>query len=539
MRNKKVTKIMSYLLTTAMIVGGLSLSPLATVEVMAAPDVKNINLNVGNSIAGIANPTSTTGAPDYWTGSKVYMGNKLWRVLDPTKASTGASGYAFLLSEEILWERKPYHSRREIITWADCQLRKDLNGTLYTTIFSTASERNAVAALEIENLDRKTPGSPERTVDGGADTVDKLFLLSLDEAKNENYGFANDRTRASANGDPYSGKIGWLRSPGTNGLQAAGVFPDGSIMDAGYTVEGGEFDYGPDHYTMYSRPAFNLNLSAVLFSSADGETKSDSLVATTGGSGPWKLTLKDESGTFLYTITDNESLSKDSEIKINVTEISSQYDHITAMVLDDTNTVLAYGAASGPAEKGEKTFIIPVDGGTKIKFFAETWNTGNETDYARGYGRPPAPALQEDERTDNNVETKKSEDTFVNPLSWYYEANPYGSLCLMSKQGPVCTTLFQWATPKGFKEAFSFNLLLLNSGVFKPGYDKKAGKFVLNIPKEWQKAGRTFMLIGIDKGGNTKVFYDSDFSDETFTTMLDMDGYAFSLIYKDEPVTKK
>ena len=349
------------------------------------------------------------------------------------------------------------------------------------------------------------------------------------------YGFANNKTRVNEDGSAYGAKNWWLRSPGNSNEFAVAVLDSGECWKEGYSVHQGS----GTSYTMYSRPAFNLNLSAVLFSSESGD-KSDSLVATTSGSGPWKLTLKDESGTFLYDrLDDLTSYNTNDEVRIDVTEISSQYDHITAMVLDDDNTVLAYGAASGPAEIGEKTFTIPVDGGKKIKFFAETWNTGNATDYAREYGRPPAPVPQEEERTDNNVETKKSEDTFVNPLSWYYEANPYGSLCLMSKQGPVCTTLFQLATPKGYKEAFSFNLLLKENGVFKPGYDKKAGKFVLNIPKEWQKAGRTFMLIGIDKDGNTKIFYDSDLSDETFTTMLDVEGYAFSLVYTDEPVTKQ
>ena len=93
--------------------------------------------------------------------------------------------------------------------------------------------------------------------------------------------------------------------------------------------------------------------------------------------------------------------------------------------------------------------------------------------------------------------------------------------------------------PKGYKEAFSFNILLRENGIFKPSHVKKSGKFVLNIPKEWQKPGRKFILIGIDKFGNTKIFSVTDFSDETFTTMLDVEGYAFSLIYTDEPVTKK
>ena len=80
---------------------------------------------------------------------------------------------------------------------------------------------------------------------------------------------------------------------------------------------------------------------------------------------------------------------------------------------------------------------------------------------------------------------------------------------------------------------FSFNLLLKDNGFFKPTSVKKTGKFVLNIPKEWQKPGRTFALIGIDKNGKTKLFTDEDKSDETFTTTLDIEGYAFSLIYTD------
>ncbi len=92
---------------------------------------------------------------------------------------------------------------------------------------------------------------------------------------------------------------------------------------------------------------------------------------------------------------------------------------------------------------------------------------------------------------------------------------------------------FKAATSKGYSEAFSFNLLLRDNGFFKPTSVKKTGKFVLNIPTKWQKPGRTFALIGIDKNGNTKIFTDEDFSDETITTTLDIEGYAFSLIYTD------
>ena len=136
-----------------------------------------------------------------------------------------------------------------------------------------------------------------------------------------------------------------------------------------------------------------------------------------------------------------------------------------------------------------------------------------------------------DSNNDNSSNTK--EEAYVNPLVWNYAVNQPNSLCLVEKQGAACVAVFKAATPNGYKEAFSFNLLLKDNGSFKPTFVKKTGKFVLHIPKEYQKAGRTFALIGIDRFGNTKIFTDEDLSNETITTTLDIEGYAFSLIYTD------
>ena len=81
MQKKVVKKALSYLLTAVIIVGSISLSPLGIVEAKANVEVKNVNLNVGNSIAGTINPT-VGGDGDNWVGSKVYYNNVLYRVLD-------------------------------------------------------------------------------------------------------------------------------------------------------------------------------------------------------------------------------------------------------------------------------------------------------------------------------------------------------------------------------------------------------------------------------------------------------------------------
>ena len=111
-------------------------------------------------------------------------------------------------------------------------------------------------------------------------------------------------------------------------------------------------------------------------------------------------------------------------------------------------------------------------------------------------------------------------------------------LCTFEMQGPLCVAAFKAATPAGFTEAFSFNLNLDSTGTTKVNYDKKQGKIVLNIPTQYQKQGRTFAVIGIDSFGKTKIFYDNDADDKIFTTNLDIEGYAFSLIYSDSVVNQ-
>lgn len=108
-------------------------------------------------------------------------------------------------------------------------------------------------------------------------------------------------------------------------------------------------------------------------------------------------------------------------------------------------------------------------------------------------------------------------------------------VCTMAEQGPLCVAAFEAATPAGYDEAFSFNFSVDNNNSDMTNYDRKAGTFVLNIPKAYQMPGRTFAIIVVNESGLTKVFTDVDISDTTFTTVLDIEGYAFSLIYTDDP----
>ena len=159
-----------------------------------------------------------------------------WRVLElDRKAET-----ALLIAEEPVCNRA-YHDELEDITWEHCSLRKWLNEEYYEKTFSE-EEKAAILECKLQN-----PDNAEYGTRGGNDTKDKIFLLSIDEAKRY---FASDKDRAC-------GQFWWLRSPGLYQAYAAHVFADGSL---------GNF-YNVNYVHGAVRPAFRINLKSDLFQS--------------------------------------------------------------------------------------------------------------------------------------------------------------------------------------------------------------------------------------------------------------------------------
>ncbi len=116
-----------------------------------------------------------------------------WRVL-----SIDADGNALLLSDRNI-DVKEYNTTYTEVTWETCTLRSYLNSYgsgsnicgenhsadgFLTNAFNS-SERSAIKTTVVKN-----PDNPVFGTEGGNNTEDKLFLLSLDEAMNSKYGFA-------------------------------------------------------------------------------------------------------------------------------------------------------------------------------------------------------------------------------------------------------------------------------------------------------------------------------------------------------------
>ncbi len=91
-----------------------------------------------------------------------------WEVLDVQ------DGRALLISRYVL-EVEPYNDEYIDITWENCSLRKWLNNDFYKIAFDSL-DQNKVQDTYVINDDNPYSGT-----EGGDDTTDKVFCLSIDE----------------------------------------------------------------------------------------------------------------------------------------------------------------------------------------------------------------------------------------------------------------------------------------------------------------------------------------------------------------------
>lgn len=156
-----------------------------------------------------------------------------WRVLAVQK------DMALIMTEAIV-EQRPYHNRAGEVTWADCELRAYLNGAFYGAF----SEANRSRIVPVTN---HNPDNPWYGAKGGEDTLDSIFLLSLDETVRQYFGdsgknldnrsakqrywFQKKDANNSRRQATYDGYIWWwwLRSPGRDNRRAIYIHGGGDI----------------------------------------------------------------------------------------------------------------------------------------------------------------------------------------------------------------------------------------------------------------------------------------------------------------------
>lgn len=149
------------------------------------------------------------------------------------------NGMVLLISAAGI-DRQVYHDTDVYVTWENSWLRSWLNSTFYTSAFSSV-EQSAIALTHLSN-----PDNTAYSVDGGNDTDDRIFLLSVDEA---NAYFASDLDRMTYP-TPHAIDRGcyvdedsfscwwWLRTPGkqTETPHQTFVTWEGTVHTGGYVV---------------------------------------------------------------------------------------------------------------------------------------------------------------------------------------------------------------------------------------------------------------------------------------------------------------
>ena len=358
-----------------------------------------------------------------------------WRVL------ANESGKLFLISDQNL-DVFEYHTENEDVTWETSTMRSWLNGLAankgdgeeaidysddnFLDAAFSAGEQEAIAETEVVNDD-----NPRYGTEGGNNTVDKIFLLSLDEARNTGY-FADDNSRISTNTAYVAdgGKINisrrdagtadywYLRSPALRSYNVSRVYDNGNVDDFGAYVSN----------SSTVRPAFNLDLSSVLFTSAAAGGKStagmDSGLGSVGdyNGNEWKLTLLDGSRSFSVS----GAITNASQNMVSFSYSNAQTgpnEYISAIIVVN-GAITHYGRilqldGTVNGASGMINLTLPTDvtsSSAKLYVFNEQYNGDYRTDYASGLMGLDMPSIGSGTQDSRQVELR-STDTHI---QWKY-----------------------------------------------------------------------------------------------------------------------
>ncbi|MDD2981491.1 MAG: DUF6273 domain-containing protein [Hespellia sp.] len=280
-------RILSLLLVVAMVLG---IVPFSSV-VANAEDTTTKKIALGTS--GVADK-------DF-----VYFGNYngediKWKVLDADADNAGEANGMFLLSEYLLEPSGvPFDNDSNVWQHSDAQA--------WCTAFAESDAFTASEKQALKSVSKSDAETTQYNIPWGTSSLadEKVFYLSAEEAAT--YIGANDRDEGLATTTSGGAAGGWwLRSP-----------PYRHTNSAGFVIEDGAVgDYDVDYTSPGVRPAFNLNLESVLFSSAAVGGKSigtvgaaalNSVSEYTDATKNWKVTLLDTSRTFIASLISGSS----------------------------------------------------------------------------------------------------------------------------------------------------------------------------------------------------------------------------------------
>lgn len=348
---------------------------------------------------GIENPIKKqTAGGNYRTpGSYIYFGinsensnNPIkWRVLDDESTNDGNTRGMFLLSEYLMGDGVKFNNDQNngstyqgsnAQSWCH-SFATDVNNFSY-------SEQNAILGVS-KSDSNETDLYSHSWREGSLAESDKLFFLSAKELA-DYVGNYNNAPGIAATDTDQNVRAWWLRSFGADDTDLVGVV---------------DFDGNVDLYSPNSdclaRPACNLDLSTILFTSAAENGKSvqgmDGGLAAipTYNGNEWKLTLWDDSrNNFTAQASTGTALTNEygySDWKVNIDYFNAKNgtnEYISVMLVNSSNEIIYYGRIVENSASGTATVTIPSGlavGRYTLKVFSEQYNGDYRTDYASAF----------------------------------------------------------------------------------------------------------------------------------------------------------
>lgn len=174
----------------------------------------------------------------------INFGNYKWKVLYTDKNKS------LIITEEIT-ELRWYNNKFIDVTWYDCELRRYLNNDFYNK-FSLDEKSKIIKVINTN------PDNPWFKTNGGLDTVDNIFLLSIEEVckyfgdssekllnkKDQKWSIEDENNlnrQAAFKGINHSWR---LRSPGYYNKTSTSIGANGNIYIRGNGVFGSPRDGG-------------------------------------------------------------------------------------------------------------------------------------------------------------------------------------------------------------------------------------------------------------------------------------------------------
>ena len=353
-------------------------------KVVEALEALNEPVMLASNSVEYNGPEVVLGTDQIQSGSYLYFGHDgdsapstwdtvKWRVLDNEDNER-----LFLLMDNLLIDTDgglaPFsYPDKADSSWANSVIRISLPEIEKDPVFIEEEEYSIIA----------------QTYNTDTETLDRMFLLSREEADNVNYFPNGDSDRKASSNQNW-----WLRSPGDGGNgYVAYVNPKGEVVSNGMLSTS----------KAAIRPAMKINLDSVLFS-ANADLEFEDIYSNKPGRfaglqkvkensvDAWRLILKDDAVKFDAELVGGNKAAAGEDISFKYSgTIPANYTkeeygrRISAMLVDEDENLLYYGPITSFTSNGsavQLTFTLPDDietGNYTLKLFVDLHPLGHNS----------------------------------------------------------------------------------------------------------------------------------------------------------------